>query len=705
MPSAIQITGALAPGWMLLGVLVAFVFGGWTYRWTRPPVSSTLRLLLAVLRGAAIASVWLLACGFSVSWNRMEVRHPNVAVLIDRSGSMNAGDRGETTEEQLRNSLGQLQQVGREKSLHLIWYGFGERLENINDINKIQPPGEPVTDGEAALLSLGKVPGETPDAVILLTDGAFNRGGSSVAAARSLHVPVFTVGYGDSLPSKDVQIRSVSAPPEGYAGESFQIDATVSVDGYPKRTLTVQLEDENGNLIASRNVAVDGNAEIHTFSFNVVPERPGLQSWTVVVPELEGEKAAANNRRKVAVRIADRKRRVALISGRPDPEAAAWADALENDPDTQPVIVIGGGKADRPVRGKWEEIQPDSLDGAIVLLAGPYASRGIAVLQSLVSAEKPLFIITGAEGYSHPALDVLSSRHGRWVPSAGLDRIELVPKAQHAILTPSGQWFDGGLQPPPVKIPDLEFLEGSVIAEGTRDLSVRRSVLDLTRGGPRTLLIAADGVGQWNLALRPQDPQGVEFAKLTDRILRWLTLKNAGDRVHLSLARNLVTQGETVDATLTVQDESLRPVGGATLSGRLVGSQKEEPILFEETSPGRWSASVRPSTAGRQRVRVDVEFPSGQRETKSVDLLVDAFQLENVDSRMHPERLREIAAATGAVFAPADSLDHVLRALPEAKGVREIHGIWSPFGRVVVLLLVVLVLAAEWLIRTRTGMP
>ncbi|MFH0883812.1 MAG: hypothetical protein V2A56_12555 [bacterium] len=704
MPSAIRVTGALAPGWMLLGVLIAFLFAAWSYRWTRPPVSSSTRLLLSVFRGAALTAVWLLVCGFGLSWNRLQARRPNVAVLVDQSESMALsgpfGDRPQILHQIIRR----MEDRNLQNSLNITWFGFGESLKNINDISKSIPLTDPVTDAEAAFLSLSRQPVNSFDAVLLLTDGAFNRGGAAVAAARRLHIPVFTIGLGDSLPSRDVQIRSIVAPPYGYAGDPLQIDATVAVNGFPGRETTVQLRDENGNILVGHPFNVSGNVDIHSISFEITPNKPGLQVWSVSIPVFEGESETGNNQRNVAVRIADRKRRVALISGRPDPEAAAWTEVLERDPDTESVIVIGGGKSARAVRGRWEDVRPDSLDGAFVLLAGPYSNEGLAALLSLVTSETPLLVITGASGYSQRALDLLAPRLGRWFPTQEMEKIELVPKRVHPIFTPAGHWFDSGLQSPPVQTPRIEFQDGELIAGGDRERVTRRSVLDLTQSGPRTLLIAAEGVGQWNLALRPQDPEGGEFAKLTDRILRWLTLRTAGQKVHLNLARNLVTQGERTEAILTIQDEALRPIHGANVQGSLQGPNQEEPIRFQETAPGRWTATVRPSTSGRQQVRVNVDLPNGERETQSAELMVDSFRLERTDARMYPERLREIAAVTGGVFATADSADQVVRALPRSKGVREIHGSWLPFGRALTLLLVVAALALEWLVRTRTGM-
>ncbi len=705
MPSAIRITGGVGPGWMLLGVFVAFLFAAWSYRWTRPPVSSTLRLLLALLRGFALAAVWLLATGFTVSWDRLEARRPRIAVLVDQSESMALTDGSGNRDQSLGKIVDKLEDKRLKKSREFAWFGFGERLNNINDSNKILTLKETVSDAEAAFLALASQPGGAYDAVLLISDGAFNRGGSAAASARKLHLPVFAVGIGDSLPARDVQVRNVVAPPDGYAGDSLQVDATIVINGFSGHEVHVRLLNEAGDILADRKIAVLGDRDVHTIPFEITPEKPGLQVWTVAVSNLEGEAEVGNNRRSVAVHVAGRKRRVALIAGRPDPEAAAWVQALERDPDTESTIVIGGGTSQRPVRGSWREIHPDSLDGAIVLLAGPYSADALAALQSLVEAQTPLCVITGASGYSQNALVALRPRLGRWSRVRAMDKVELAPERVHPIFTPAGRWFEGNLRPPPVQVPNIEFQDGLLLAEGSREGSTRRTVLDLTRAGPRTLVIAAEGVGQWNLALRPQDPDGRAFSGLTDRILRWLTLRTGNQRVHLNLARSLVTLGERTEALLTVQDEALRPIPGATVQATLTGEGEPQVVRFQENRPGRWTAEIRPSTPGRQQLRAVVDLPADGRETRTAELMVDPFRLERMESRMRPDRLREIAVSTGAVFAVADSVDNLIGALPAAKGVREVHGAWRPFGRALTLLLVVVVLALEWLVRTRTGMP
>ncbi len=363
--AAIALHTSIGPVWTVLGALVLIVLAIWSYRWTRPPIPVWGRVSLAILRALALIAVWLLATGSELRWvNEVEVK-PRVAMLLDASESMAftdaSGQRSDSVRAVLESPL--WSQLGQYLDLEPAM--FSSTLEDWNGRDLPELDGA-VTDIEAALTEYARKAEDLPDAMILISDGAFNRGGAYTAAARRLNMPIHAIAIGDSLPTRDVVISSLLAPELGYAGESFPLDITLRATGADGETARVRVIGEDGQILSTRDITVEGTWSEQTITVELTPQTAGVNSWMVEVLPLSDEVDADNNSRRAVIHAAERRRTVLVFAPAPHPDAGAFARSLEEDPDTDAIIVIGGGRLTNPVRGMWEDIEPGDLDAALV---------------------------------------------------------------------------------------------------------------------------------------------------------------------------------------------------------------------------------------------------------------------------------------------------------------------------------------------------
>ncbi len=78
-------------------------------------------------------------------------------------------------------------------------------------------------------------------AVIIATDGIYNKGTNPYYAAQKLNVPVYSIALGDTSLHRDVLIRSVSVSKQVYLGDQFPFEIIAELDKYTGREVRLRI--------------------------------------------------------------------------------------------------------------------------------------------------------------------------------------------------------------------------------------------------------------------------------------------------------------------------------------------------------------------------------------------------------------------------------------------------------------------------------
>ncbi|MBD3166140.1 hypothetical protein GF324_06060 [bacterium] len=696
----VELHTSIGLGWTLLAALLLLTFSGWSYRRIRPPGPVWLRILLASLRGIALVLLLLLVVDFQVRWESEEPEQKRVAVLVDRSESMglrdSQGPRDKTVRELLRTPF--WEEVRQSRRLEWITYAGAART--VNGPGDIGEADGPVTNLEQAFTHLAVRPQERVDAVVLISDGAVNRGGSPGRAARRLGAPVFVVAVGDSLPPRDLAITETVGPNLAYQGEELPLNVTVRGTRLEGERTVVRVVNETGRELARDTVQFRSDTEEHTLEFKLTPDRAGLADWRVEAAPVPDEVREDNNQRHAAVRVSERRRTVILFASVPSPDASFLAKALEDDKDTAVRVMIAGGPGGRLLRGDAPtDAQLGEVDGIIALLDSPVTPSAMQIWRQLADSGLPMMVLTGFTP-SRRALEPIADRIGGLETAPALETVQLEPAKLHPVFTIEGRWWDLDTSPPPLSVPGYIAAGGVTIAYTT---DTERPVVVEGNGAPRTLVWFAGGLWRWNLSVRPLDPTGQGMRGLLERTVRWLVTSETEERISVEPSADLYTGGEVIELTGRVRDEGLRPVDDAVITAEVRRGGTTRTIELQPLGGGRYSSRVQPWGEGRYSMTATVETGSGSY-TRTAEFVVDRFNLETTDPRMRPGYLRAVAQSTGGVFLLPEEIDSLPEQLPVSRSTSWVQHSWDPFGRWSTLLLIVGLFALEWLIRTRRGM-
>ncbi len=137
-------------------------------------------------------------------------------------------------------------------------------------------------------------------AIVLMSDGIYNKGMNPIYSFKKLEVPVYTVALGDTAQKRDVLINEVLHNRLAYLGNEFPIEISVEAKEAAGENLQVQLR-RKGELVFSQELIVENEYLLKTIPVTLPAEETGLQKYTVVVSSIENEVTRVNNRKDIFI--------------------------------------------------------------------------------------------------------------------------------------------------------------------------------------------------------------------------------------------------------------------------------------------------------------------------------------------------------------------------------------------------------------------
>ncbi|RMF75000.1 MAG: VWA domain-containing protein, partial [Planctomycetota bacterium] len=342
-------------GWLRLIALaaaaVAIYVVLWLYRReSRGSAGVRLRMVLAGLRLAALALLALIALDPILATIHIRKIPACVIVLADASSSMQIADavgaggqavrsRADVVRDLLGRNGGEwLRRLARSNELRL--YTFGDQPERLSaptendeahETAASQPAWawtatQPASDlGAAFVRALDEARGRPIAAIIVLSDGAVNRGASVdalAAAARAVRAPVFGVGVGAAQEPPNLRVARFTAPRTGALGDPIELSGRIESHGLPPQAVTVELTRQS-----AQGDGRDAEQVIETRELDVGEDAPGDVAFVVPADDAgefvyrlrarggAAEAVESDNTRRAVVRVLDESLRVLLVAG------------------------------------------------------------------------------------------------------------------------------------------------------------------------------------------------------------------------------------------------------------------------------------------------------------------------------------------------------------------------------------------------------
>jgi hypothetical protein len=734
------------PGWVLLLLIVACTTALALLIWSRLPqaaqnIGKWRAGAVWLLQSLLIATVLVLLWQPAITVAELAPQQNVIAVVLDDSRSMAIADSGndgkQPREAAAEKALEDGVLAGLQKKFQVRLYRLDSRVARAAALREIQP-GAVATHINDSLRQLATETSDLPvGAVVLLSDGSENSADGSgdlsletINALRNRRIPIHTVGFGKEQAAHDVELNDVRVAFRAMANSRIPATVTFHQRGYAGSHALLVVRDGD-KTVGSRQVTLgaDGTTQVETVFFS--PGEAGAKTLHFSLGPLAGEENAANNSITRLVSVTDDKRRILYVEGEPRWEYKFIRRAEDDDKIVQVASMLRTtenkiyrqGISDPKELENGFPVRPEDLFGYQGIILGSVEAGYFTPLQQELLRE---FVDRRGGG-----LLFLGGRFslgdGGWGGSSLRDLLPtILPNSRTTFHRDpaTSELTAAGSDSPITRLMDdpaknierwkkltylMDYQDAGTPKPGATVLAQlnagsRKLPLLVTQnyGRGRTAVMATSGTWRWQMSQPLGDPSHDLFWQ---QLLRWLVLDSPGQVAATSPAQTLMDDGH-IELSASVRDKEYMPAPDAKVTAHFIGPDGISALVdmaLAADNPGVFQAAWTAEKPGSYLAEV-----TAQRGSEQIGSDVFPFEridgvAENFRTVQNRELLEKLSAETGGRYWKADDLKRLSEEISYSDAgisTRDIKELWN---MPVVFLWLLLLMAAEWLLRRKWG--
>ncbi|MDB5240219.1 MAG: hypothetical protein JWP57_844 [Spirosoma sp.] len=673
-----------SPWWIVACLLVGAVYAVAMYQplpyLTRPGLAGTNGGLvgsfdkrttygLAALRFVVVSLLCFLLLNPLIRSLRTLTEKPKVVLAVDNSESVAAAGRPA-----LNRTLAGLQAIRQQliaKGLDVSVRTFGDTITNEGDPDLTQIPFTQRTTDLSGLLSgvRSDYEGRNLTDVVLVSDGIFNQGVSPTFGQYPFAVQ--TVGLGDTIPKRDIQLKGIVANRIAYLGNQFPVQAEIVSNGFQGQSATVVLR-QNGKELGRQVLRFGKNDTFNQLTFQTTATQKGVQHYVVDVLPQPGEFSLRNNRQDVYLDVIDGKEKVLLLALTPHPDVKALRNLLEKNQNYEvDVRILTGGQpgAAEPAAAGGTSATDKAYDLLILHQLPDNSGIGNDLIKKYLAKNTPVLFVLGnqsamgAFNTTNPVMQVSTQ-------SNQSDKVTGVfnPDFKQLNLDPAKLELLSKLPPMGVPYGDFRVQPGSDVVLWQQVGSVRttKPLLAINVTAPRkTAVLAGEGLWAWRLEEYALTDKQEVVDELMQKVIQLISVKEDRRKLRVYPIRNEFVAGEKVIFETELYNDIYERLYDKPV--RLdISDEKGISRSYNYTptaANSRFEISRLPQGAYRFRATVST---AGKAEVSAGQFVVRDQQLEALNTTADHGLLRQLAQQTGGQFYSANRIDDLVRNLTAA---------------------------------------
>lgn len=653
-----------------------------------------LKKVLFGLRFLAISILAFLLLSPLLRYVTRTVEKPVVILLQDNSASLNNTAKSKA---QLSNWDAALRGLEEKLSNEYEFrkYSFAEGLQDSFSLNF---QGKE-TDIAAAFNQLNTLYlNRNVGAVLVASDGIFNKGISPLYARNELNAPVFTVALGDTAVQRDLLIQQVNHNQLAYLNNTFPVEVVVNARKLAGRKATLRIE-LNGKVLEQREINIDNAAYLSKSEFRFKAEAAGIQRYRAVLSTVEGEYTPANNVRDFFIEVLDSRQKVLILADAPHPDVAAIRFSLQQNDNYEVETMMAS-----TFRGT---LKPYSL---VILHQLPSRNNAAAnIFLEIETHSTPVLFVVGQSTQLFDLnryQNVIVSNNSR----GGFN--DVVPRfnKDFSLFTLSDELISSINTLEPLQIPNaalkLNPQASMLFSQRIGSVDTQYPMIAFSNSiEQKKAVIVGEGIWRWRMqSFAEQQSHGL-FDAFLSRIVQYMSVRTERRNLRI-VTRNVFNENEPVTFEAEVYNAAYELVNTPDVNLTIINSKNQKyPYTFSRTATAyRLNAGVFP--AGDYRYEASVSL-GGKQYTADGRFVVKPVVAELTQSTADHTLLRTWAERNdGKLLAPEaiSTLPDLLKARDDVKPVSHSETRLEELVKLRwIFFLLVALLALEWFLRRRNG--
>jgi hypothetical protein len=533
-------------------------------------------------------------------------------------------------------------------------------------------------------------------ALVIASDGIYNKGSNPFYAADRIRFPVFTLAMGDTILPRDLILKKITCNKSAFLGDKFPVEIILEADkcGNEKTELQVRKGEE---VLFTKALQFSGEKDFRKIEVMLEAKPKGLQRFTVIIKPVQGENSVLNNTGEFYIDINDTRQKIAVLFQSPHPDIFAIKQALEGSSRFEVETFRVDAFNQQPA--KYDLIILDQLPSV----------QGYSNLSRFTSSTVSLLYILGTE----TSLDAFNAlKTGLVITSGKTNFTETFPSLNDdfSLFT-----LDKDLNDVLKNVPPLLSPLGAYQYSPAADILFNQKIGSVTTRIPlilffqsqerKTGIIAGENLWKWRLSDYLQKGDHKVFDDLINKVIQYLSVK--GDRSFFKVkVSNRFPENENVEIDAEVYNESYELINKDDVNITITDEKNNSyPFVLGKTEKAYYlNAGNFP--VGNYTYQATVKTGKNTY-TKKGEFIITPLNLELLNSVADHNLLYRVAKAHEGEMYYARDLQSLKKKILSREDIRPVSYAQKRFidlsGNIWLFLLILALISAEWFIRKRSG--
>lgn len=672
-----------ASGWIAVGVIIALVLAIIPYFRVSYPWSKGISVFLSILRFTGVFLIFLLLLNPLLRQLKNQTEEPILAVIYDDSESIDL--MTDSVELQaLKTSLNDLSTALESQDIGVDYWNLDQQLNASEDIKSETASS---TNLSGALNQVTETyQGINLAGIVLVSDGIYNRGVSPTYYQFSK--PIYTLGLGDTIPVKDLSIKSVKANAVAYQGNQFPVEVIVEQEGFDAKEKTINIR-KNGQILQSK--AFTNEARLN---FLLDADQAGLARFTVSVASLEGEISLTNNATDFYVDVIEGKERILILSAAPHPDIAAIRRALDQSENFETELYIPNLSKKEP-SGEYDVIIEHGAFSRnfpkIIIEGNPSRWHILTISSQLEVAQESMGWSVETQGAQR---DNVKAAFNPVFSSFELDQDEIDIFSRFTpISVPFGEYSTVG----PVQ---------TLIYQQIGSVTTSRPLLAVQNDGTnKSAVLMGPGIWQWRMLENTENGSSEHFDEIINKLIQFLSVKADKRKFRFQPVRSSFDENVSVQFEAELYNDIYERVYGQKTDLKLINESGEVQPFEYYPSEGDGGLNIGPLPSSVYKYEASAVFGGKNYSTRG-EFSVKQINLESIELTANHQVLQEISKNTGGTYYHLNQKQELfdqLKNLDPPGIIRTSENFFPLIESLWLFLFAVLFFTTEWMLRKYLG--
>ena len=638
---------------------------------------------LLVIRFLTVSCIAFLLLNIFLKQVNNQTQNPTILVAIDNSSSMVAlADSSFVKNEFLKKLNTFNKNISKNFTVKTILFGSKTQVVDAPTFT------EKETDIENLISDVeNNYSNQNIGALIIASDGIYNKGANPIYAIEKLGYPVYTIAMGDTNEIKDVAVQKINYNQIAYLGNNFPIEVLVSAKNFIDKEINVSVL-HNTQKIAQQTIKITANNFLSTCNFTINAGVSGVQRYVVTTTILDGEKNSLNNSQQFINEVIDNREKILILANAPHPDVAAIKDAILNS-TTYEVEYDLASDFKKPIK-------PYSL----VIIHG-FSTPNQPLINDCKINNVPVWIVNPITTENLNGLKI----------SASLNKFndaEPTINKTFGLFTVSDELKKLMKELPPLKT----FFGNYSLSNGANSLINQRIGLIETENpilifneinGLKNAIFIGDGLWRWKLRDFSEHTNTNLFNELISKSIQYLSVKSDKSFFRIT-APKICNENETIELGAEVYNKSYELITEPDVVLTLTNSDKKKFNYTFSKIQNAYKLNIGLLPAGEYKYEAKTKV-NNELFVKQGLIVVKEIISEKINTVANHNLLFQLAAKTGAKLVYPNTLDTLEKEILNNQLIKPITYSQTTTNPLIELKWLVFIIFAllsiEWFIRKR----